>query len=89
MPAIVPFALSSIKHEPLARDDQTSSRERVWQAIHRLSDRLAQVVILRFYGEEGKPLKLGQIGSRLGISDERVRQLLQQAYRELRAVCDE
>jgi DNA-directed RNA polymerase sigma subunit (sigma70/sigma32) len=50
---------------------------------------LSQVVILRHYGEDGPPMKLREIGERLGISDERVRQLLRRAYAQLAPLCRE
>lgn len=83
MPAIMAFALSSISFEAPARKELSPERECLWEAINYLPTRLAQVVILRYYGENGKRWTLRRIGHRLGVSDERVRQLLKEAYSRL------
>ena len=89
MPIIVPLALSSIRYEPADPAAPSDWREGVLDAIQRLPGRLSQVVILYYYGEDGHPWTQKQIGQRLGISDERVRQLLQAAYAQLRRPCKE
>src|SRR5688572_25877814 len=58
-------------------------RECLWKAIQSLPDRLSEVVQLRYFGENGSLWTLAQIGSHLGVSDERVRQLLKEANKFL------
>lgn len=86
MPRIVETALSSVGYDWPARADITQDREAVFSAIKRLPERLATVVMLRFYGEPGENLTLAEIGKRLGVSDERVRQLLKKAILRLRTL---
>ena len=67
-----------------APTDGSDWRECVFEAIHRLPDRrLARIVELKYYGENGKPWTLAEIGKCFEISDERVRQLLKAAYSQL------
>jgi RNA polymerase sigma factor (sigma-70 family) len=113
MPSQIPYALSSIRYEPVApveisapfwpraacrRNglyqaavpvDNSAQDEKLFQAVCRLPERLSRVVMLRFYGEKGIPLKLAEIGKRLGVCDERVRQLLKKAYCQLRNTSEE
>jgi DNA-binding CsgD family transcriptional regulator len=53
-----------------------------WRLIGRLDDRERTVVIHRF-GLEGDPLTLEEIGRRLGVTRERVRQIEAGALRKL------
>jgi RNA polymerase primary sigma factor len=56
------------------------------RALATLEPRLREVVSLRFGLDGSKPSTLEQVGERLGITRERVRQLETRALRELRAV---
>jgi RNA polymerase primary sigma factor len=60
--------------------------------MRRLEDRERAIVSLRF-GLEGEPMTLEEIGRRLGVTRERVRQIEVQALRKLgeartEAACD-
>lgn len=89
MPSKAPFALSSFRCDKPAPVDRSCIWEGLYKAIDSLPERLALVVTLRYFGDDGKPLKLAQIGQRLGITDERVRQLLKKALAQLRNLCEE
>jgi RNA polymerase primary sigma factor len=56
------------------------------RALTRLNPRMQRVLALRFGLDGEKPQTLEQVGSQLGITRERVRQLESRALRELRAV---
>ncbi len=56
------------------------------QAIQKLKPRQQKVLVERFGLDGGKPKTLEEVGSILGITRERVRQLETRALRELRAV---
>jgi RNA polymerase primary sigma factor len=64
------------------RLDAEEERAVAWRLIERLKSRERAVLMLRF-GLEGEPLTLEQIGRRLGVTRERVRQLEAQALRTL------
>jgi RNA polymerase primary sigma factor len=59
-------------------------RQELADALSHLDDRLATVVTLRFGLDGEKPKTLEEVGERLGITRERVRQLETRALRELR-----
>jgi DNA-directed RNA polymerase sigma subunit (sigma70/sigma32) len=67
-----------------SRLDKTHLQECVFQAVQSLPARLATVVMLDVYGENGQMLTRTEIGRHLGVGDERVRQLLNNAYKILR-----
>jgi len=50
-----------------------------------LSGREKEVIRLRFYGEKGEPMSLSQIGDKLELSRERIRQIEAKALRRLQA----
>jgi RNA polymerase primary sigma factor len=54
-------------------------------ALERLSDRMRHVLELRFGLTGGIPKTLEEVGSELGVTRERVRQLESRALRELQA----
>jgi len=70
-------------------DEKTSQKLRrteLAEALLRLTPRMQRVLVLRF-GLDGKPPQtLEEVGSGLGITRERVRQLESRALRELRSV---
>jgi len=66
----------------LTDEDQ---RAVLWELMHELGEREAQVLRLRYGLEEEGPLTLHEIGSRLGISRERVRQIEHAALEKLAA----
>jgi len=84
MPAKIPYALSSLRYDAPAHADDSGRREDVFAAIHRLPSRLSQIVLLKYYGQDGRPWTLRKIGRYYGISAERARQLLQSAHLQLR-----
>jgi RNA polymerase sigma factor (sigma-70 family) len=66
------------------RVDQALIYEALYTSIDRLPDRLKTIIVFR-YGLAGHPLRtLGQLGAQLGVSDERIRQLQQDALAWLR-----
>jgi RNA polymerase sigma factor (sigma-70 family) len=66
------------------RVDQMLIHEALYTSVGQLPDRLKQIIVFR-YGLAGHPLRtLGQLGTELGISYERVRQLQQDALAWLR-----
>jgi RNA polymerase sigma-32 factor len=66
----------------LARETEDAARERVQRALSVLSERERRIVWARLAAEE--PETLEQIGKRLGVSRERVRQLESRARVKLR-----
>jgi RNA polymerase primary sigma factor len=69
----------------LTTADGMRHRELV-RALDSLNPRMRRVVALRFGLDGEKPQTLEEVGSGLGITRERVRQLESRALRELRAV---
>jgi RNA polymerase primary sigma factor len=70
-------------------DETTAKRLRtaeLAEALEHLNPRMRRVLALRFGLEDAKPQTLEEVGSVLGITRERVRQLEARALRELRAV---
>jgi RNA polymerase primary sigma factor len=70
-------------------DETTAKRLRtaeLAEALQHLNPRMQRVLSLRFGLEDAKPQTLEEVGSVLGITRERVRQLEARALRELRAV---
>src|SRR5437764_14915656 len=70
-------------------DETTAKRLRtveLAEALQHLNPRMQRVLALRFGLEDAKPQTLEEVGSVLGITRERVRQLEARALRELRAV---
>ena len=64
----------------LADEDQ---RGLLWELMGKLVEREAEVLRLRYGLDKEGPLTLGEIGERLGVSRERVRQLEQAALEKL------
>jgi RNA polymerase primary sigma factor len=70
-------------------DEETSQklrRKELAEALLRLSPRMQRVLVLRFGLDGQPPQTLEEVGSGLGITRERVRQLESRALRELRSV---
>jgi len=65
--------------------EATIRRETVRRAVTALPNRQRQVILLRFGLVGGDPKSLDQIGSQLGITGERVRQIQRDALRRLAA----
>jgi RNA polymerase primary sigma factor len=68
--------------DPLEEADETLRHQSVQRALAGLPVRERQIVELRF-GFEGKPQTLEAIGAELGLTRERVRQLVHQALKRL------
>jgi len=68
---------------PVAPIERRTLAEQVEQLLAALSDHQRQVIRWR-YGLDGEVLTLEEVGKRLGVSRERVRQIQQQALRALR-----
>jgi RNA polymerase primary sigma factor len=60
------------------------SREKLEEVLSTLTDRQAEVIKLRFGLENSSPMTLRDIGKKMGISRERVRQLQEAALQRLR-----
>ncbi len=60
-------------------------RERIQNLLDAIDDREATILRLRYGLEDGEPMTLDQIGKRLGITRERVRQIEKAALRKLNA----
>jgi RNA polymerase primary sigma factor len=67
---------------------ESDDLERIFTQLEALDDREAAVVRLRFGLNEQGPLTLREIGERLGLTRERVRQLENQAIMKLMAALD-
>jgi RNA polymerase primary sigma factor len=70
-------------------DESTSkklSQTELAEALQRLNPRMRRVLALRFGLDGEAPQTLEEVGTGLGITRERVRQLESRALRELRAV---
>ena len=63
-------------------------REGVRTALNCLPDRERQVIALRFGLDDDGPKTLEQVGRRVGLTRERVRQLEEQALRRLASVAE-
>ena len=75
--------------ERVAPEAETSDKLRaseLAEAMRRLKPRQQRVLIERFGLDGGKPKTLEEVGTILGITRERVRQLETRALRELRSV---
>jgi RNA polymerase primary sigma factor len=73
--------------DPLDDAEESLRRQDVRRALERLPGSERRIVELRF-GFEGEPFSLDAIGQELGLTRERVRQLLEAAVRRLRAELD-
>jgi RNA polymerase primary sigma factor len=65
---------------------QNEASHHVWKAMEGLRERDAEILQMTFGLQHDEPLTLSQIGDRLGISKERVRQLRDRALREMKAM---
>jgi RNA polymerase primary sigma factor len=65
---------------------RTEASQHVRKAMENLKERDAAILTMTFGLQHDEPLTLSQIGDRLGISKERVRQLRDRALRELKAM---
>lgn len=77
-----------IEDEKTASPYETTSdqllRENVGQVLDSLSDREKKVLMMRFGLEGEKPKTLEEVGSRFGVTRERIRQIEAKALRKLR-----
>jgi RNA polymerase primary sigma factor len=69
---------------PTRRVEEQLLREEVENVLEKLSSREAGVVRLRFGLEGNRPHTLREIGEKMGVSRERVRQIESRALRKLR-----
>lgn len=72
-----------LQDESLIRSEAS---QHVRKAMENLKERDAEILSMTFGLHHDEPLTLSQIGDRLGISKERVRQLRDRALRELKAM---
>jgi RNA polymerase nonessential primary-like sigma factor len=76
--------LQSDEESPEDFAAQNALRSDLKNLLSKLLPREQEVLVLRFGLDDGIPLSLAQIGSRLNISRERVRQIEQKAVKKLR-----
>ena len=69
----------SVEPAPLAEGGE----ERIRELLGAINEREAMVLKLRFGLYEGHPMTLGEIGKKLGLTRERVRQIQQRAVAKL------
>ena len=62
--------------------------QHVLRRIDELDDRAASIIRMRFGLEGGEPMTLKEIGSILGLTRERVRQIQVQGLAKMRRMCD-
>jgi len=83
------FAEDAMSHIPDARHVTAAARfiarEEVGQMLSRLDARERDVLLAHYGLDETEPATYEQVGRRLGISKERVRQIEQTALAKLRA----
>jgi RNA polymerase nonessential primary-like sigma factor len=69
---------------PIERAERNELSQGVREAIEQLPATMREILVSRFGLDGGKPLSLTEVGSQLGMSRERVRQLQQRAYNLIR-----
>jgi RNA polymerase nonessential primary-like sigma factor len=69
---------------PIERAERNELSQGVREAIEQLPPNMREILVSRFGLDGGKPLSLTEVGSQLGMSRERVRQLQQRAYNLIR-----
>jgi len=67
----------------------SDERSRIKELLASISDREAQVLRMRYGLEDHSPMTLGEIGARLGLTRERIRQIESRALAKLHAVLAE
>ena len=78
------FVIDEETVSPNERASQSLLKEEVAELLDTLKPREAQIIRLRFGFEDGKSYTLKEVGERLGITRERVRQIESKALRRLR-----
>lgn len=71
--------------DPAERMDRAALRDLLERSLTLLDEREARVIRLSFGLEDGEPVGLAEIGSRLGVSRERVRQIRERGLLRLRS----
>jgi RNA polymerase primary sigma factor len=79
--------LPSTGNEPEEHAGQNSLRRHLEHALRRLPERESMILRQRFGLENDESQTLDEIGTRLGVSRERVRQLESRALKQLKEVC--
>ncbi len=69
---------------PEALAEAANLRQRLFEILDSFPPKQRAVLTLRFGLETGTPLSLTEVGERLGVSKERVRQIQKEALRRLR-----
>jgi RNA polymerase primary sigma factor len=78
------FVIDEETVSPTEKASQALLKEEVAELLETLKPREAQIIRLRFGFEDGKSYTLKEVGERLGITRERVRQIESKALRRLR-----
>jgi RNA polymerase primary sigma factor len=74
--------------DPCRQTDERESRRRVWSMVDLLPDRHREVLLRRYGLRGGEPATHAEIGARLGVGEERSRQLEREALNRLRSLGD-
>lgn len=83
---VIPDMQGSAPEEAVLKEDV---EEKLHKALLRLSPRDAEILRLRFGLVGDRVLTLGEVGARLGVTRERVRQLEERALVRLKGICEE
>jgi RNA polymerase primary sigma factor len=83
---VIPDTQSLSPEEAMIKGD---TEEKLHQALQRLAPRDAEILRLRFGLAGDRILTLEEIGARLGVTRERVRQLEERALARLKGLCQE
>ena len=73
------FIHDETAEDPFDATDRELQGRALHDAIGRLPDKKAEIVKLRYGLEDGRPWTLAEVGERVGLTPERVRQLAQEA----------
>lgn len=81
------FMLEREESHPLLLEDQIEQDEKtklLYAVLHKFPDRTREIVTLHFGLIDGRCLTYREIGKHMGISQERVRQIIAQTLRRIR-----
>ena len=79
------FIHDDAAEDPFEAADRKLQGRALHDAIRRLPEKKAEIVKLRYGLEDGRPWTLAEVGERVGLTPERVRQLAQEALTSIAA----